>query len=399
MARKRGSSDLPSLVVIRVVAGLGAAAMAVALLARAHPLEAFLDAPFHYAYRGLEWVRPLPAPAMRAVAVAMAASGVALALGIRTRIAAAVTTLLGTYFFLLDSLYYESTVYFVLLVLALFAIARGRMLLLLFRFQAACVYTFSGISKLDADWLSGRTFHVMAPRYPLYVAGSWAGLLFDLAVGPLLFVKRTRPFALAALVAFHVHNAIVFPMGLVPWIMLAAATVFLPPDYPRRLGLRLARPGSRWVRRSGRVARGAAVVWIAVQLVIPLRRLTADGEPYFDELGFRFTWAMRSRIKGAYADFEVHDRATGTRLRYAVGAGMPRDLAARIASDPHALWQAAREMARGRDVAVYADCWAWVNGRPAGRLVDPNVDLVKQRFPLFGTPAWVRRSPPPTPAP
>lgn len=395
MGRERGSTELPSLVVLRAVAGLGAAALAIALLARVRPFESFLDAPFHYSYRGLEWIPQLPPVAMRALAVLLTASGIAMAAGIRARVTAAITALVAAYFFFLDSLYYESTEYFCVLVLALLAIARGRLLLLLLRFQVACVYAFSGLSKLDADWLSGRTFHAMAPHYRLYVVASWAGLLFDLAIGPLLFVRKTRPFALIALVLFHVHNAIVFEMGLVPWIMLAAATVFLPPDWPRRLGLHLARSRPR---RAGAVARALAVTWIAVQLVIPLRRITADGDPYFDEIGFRFTWSMRSRIKGAYADFEVHDRETGRRLRYAVGGGLSKELAARIAADPHAIWQAARLMARGRDIAVYADGWAWVNGRPAGRLVDPSVDLVKQPFPLFGTPRWVRRSPEPTAA-
>jgi hypothetical protein len=333
---------------------------------------------------------------MRAVAGVVAASGIAMAAGIRTRITAAITALAAAYLFFLDTLYYESTAYFVVLVLALFAIARGLMLLFLLRFQVACVYAFSGLSKIDPDWLSGRTFRLMVPGHSLPVAASWAGLAFDLAIGPLLFVRRTRPFALVLLVGFHVHNAIVMPMGLVPWIMLAGATVFLPVDWPLRLGLRL---GRRRSPRAGGIARAAAIGWMTLQILLPLRRIASDGQPYFDENGFRFRWAMRSRMKGAYVDFEVYERATGRRLRYAVGSGLPRDLAARIAADPHAIWQAARMMAAGRDVAIRADGWAWLNGRPAGRLVDPSVDLVKESFPLFGTPRWVRRSPEPGPAP
>jgi vitamin K-dependent gamma-carboxylase len=53
---------------------------------------------------------------------------------------------------------------------------------------------------------------------------------------------------------------------------------------------------------------------------------------------------------------------------------------------------ARRERRAGRDVAVYADVFAVLNGRPPRRLIDPNVDLARESDGL--TPkAWILPGP------
>ncbi len=385
-------NDVASLAVLRVVAGLALVVLAIFLSFGLKPFDGYLGTSTHFAYRGLEWVKPLPPLGLRFVALVLGLSAGAMVIGWRTRITTKVAAVTTAYLFFLDCAYYESTAYLGVLLLAILAFApSGRLLLV--RFQVACVYVFSGISKWNADWLSGRTLRTMAPSHPVDPSVmAIGGMLFDIAIVPLLLVRRTRAIAFVALALFHVHNALVLELGAVPWLMLAASTVFLSPSWPRRLAPSLFRhcPAREVTRGGWRLP--VALAWISVQLVVPLRRHVVQGDPYFTESGFHFTWALRSRQKSSVAELVAVDRKTGARERLPIARDIPAPQAARVAGDPYAIWQSAQRLAMNRDVEVHADAWVALNGASSVRLVDPNVDLTKVRYPLVGSPCWVRSS-------
>ena len=52
---------------------------------------------------------------------------------------------------------------------------------------------------------------------------------------------RTRRYAYAAVIGFHLVTGALFPIGMFPYIMAASALVFFPPDWPRKLFARLSR--------------------------------------------------------------------------------------------------------------------------------------------------------------
>ena len=56
-------------------------------------------------------------------------------------------------------------------------------------------------------------------------AMSWAGAAYDLGIVAALLCARTRPLAYAMVVVFHVATALLFPIGLFPWLMVVATTV------------------------------------------------------------------------------------------------------------------------------------------------------------------------------
>ena len=74
---------------------------------------------------------------------------------------------------------------------------------------------------------------------------SYGGLLFDLAVVPLLLWKRTRLQAFLAAVVFHLCNALLFEfsIGVFPWMMIAATLMFFDPSWPRMRLSRRTRSG------------------------------------------------------------------------------------------------------------------------------------------------------------
>jgi hypothetical protein len=404
-------------VVVRVAAGIGAAAFAVAVLCGHSALRGYLDGPLQFPYRGFEWVRPVSPGIMRLVLAGMVLSSLAMAAGWHYRIASALTAIAAAYFFFLDSAYFQSTAWFTVLMLGLLTFlpahhlcaldvprirrpGRGaRLALLLVRFQVGVVYVCSGIAKLNMDFLSGRTLRVMCPDYLLarwfppnitFQFASVVGTLFDLVIVPLLVWSRTRRAAWVALVLFHLHNALTLPVGVVPWSMLVASTVFLPPHWPRRLRLPMP-PATFDGSPVTRPTLFIAAAWMCFQLVLPLRHWLYPGNPHFTEIGFHYSWALRSRRKSTHTELRVVDRVTGKEERMAFDEGLHPIQAARAAGDPYAVWWRAQRLADRRSVAVYADSWVSLNGWPPARLIDPNVDLVAQPFPLLGVPAWVRR--------
>ena len=148
--------------------------------------------------------------------------------------------------------------------------ARGWVWLL--RFQVGVVYAFAGLAKLQPDWLLralplelwvparagvpvlGRLAEIDAVPHALAVAGA----AFDCLIVPLLLWRRTRLPAWMALVAFHVCTWALFPIGVFPWLMIGASTVFFEPDWPRRLLARFA--GRRLGARVAPVRRSCALL-------------------------------------------------------------------------------------------------------------------------------------------
>jgi vitamin K-dependent gamma-carboxylase len=427
--------DLAWLVVLRIAAGLGALVVPPLFWRWPHLFDGFLSSGIQIPYPLLYWIVPLPGFGMRLLLILCMIAGLAVILGLCYRIAALVLFAILSYHFLLDSSYYQSTTYLLVLLTGLLALSpahhllafdaqrippaqRGRssgLFLALFRFQLAAVYFFAGIAKLDADWLAGHTLSVMVPQQRLVamsssllsphgaaVVMSWLGLWFDLLIAPGLLLRRTRTFAIGALLLFHLHNAHTFRLAHLPWGMLFLATVFLEPDWPRRLlkytphWLKL--PPSPPSRATPRWAVAVAVLYCAVQTVVPLRKWFYPGNAYFTECGFPFSWAMRSRVKSSFTQLLIVDQQTGQKELIPLSHGMHNMQARRAQGDPHAIWWLSQQLATqarhaGRDIAVYARSEVTLNGSPFTPFVAPDVDLSQADFPLLGVPSWLTLQP------
>ena len=95
------------------------------------------------------------------------------------------------------------------------------------------------LDSVDTDaWLPNRAdLPLLGPVLELPMTPwifSYGGLALDLFAWPALAFRRTRAVALLLLFSFHLLNATLFNIGIFPWMMLAATTVFLEPDWPRR---------------------------------------------------------------------------------------------------------------------------------------------------------------------
>lgn len=395
--------DAAGLAAFRVLFGLLCTVSAVRFVARGWVESIYLQPEFHFRYAGFSWI-PEPSEAgLYALFGAMALAGLGIASGVLYRLSAAVWLGAFVWVELLEEATYLNHYYLMtllgVLVLAL-PLHRGPRLPAwmgwLLRGQIAIVYVFAGLAKLTPDWLAGEPLHtwlrpmgdipVLGPLLVLpgtAVAMAWAGTLYDLSIPLLLSARRTRALGFAAVVAFHVATWLLFPIGVFPWLMIAASTLFFAPSWPRRLlGARWDRVAWRGAAPGPRPPLGPALAagWLLLQVVLPLRHLGLPGDVAWTGRGFRFSWRVMLVEKTGLVEFRLVDRASGATRRVSPRADLTPQQYKMLCTEQELIAEyarhlAAEERAAGRDVAVYADALISLNGRPRARAVDPSVDL------------------------
>jgi len=129
---------------------------------------------------------------------------------------------------------------------------------------------------------------------------------------------------------------------------------------------------------------GFIMVWIGIQIAVPLRYLFYPGNVHWTEQGQRFSWMMKLRDKDAEARFTVRDPASGRQWRVSPERYLKRRQVGEMESRPDMLLQFAHHLARVWEkergisgVEVRARVCASLNGRKAELLIDPERDLAR----------------------
>lgn len=429
-ARDRSSEpiDGASLAIFRIVFGIVGVVSMARLVSYGWVRSLYADPEHHLRYPAMAWVPTPGLVGMYVLVGAISLASFAIALGWHTRVAAGgFFVLFGWLEFIEVSTYLNHYWFMTLAALLLIVAPTDTWLALrptqrrvaagwvwLFRFQVGIVYVFAGLAKLQPDWLQ---FHVplrlwLPARSNLPVFGpllerattamlfSWAGAIFDCTIVALLLWRRTRPLAWVGLVAFHVATWVLFPIGVFPWLMIGASTVFFEPSWPRTLVARwrpVAPVDVFPAQPRGRRAWWAAGVWIALMLAIPARALLIPGESVWTSEGYRFSWNVLLSEKGADLRFRVLELSTGkVTLETAEELFTPLQWKV-MSTEPELIRQAAHLIAArhaevGQKVAVYADAYVSLNGRASAQLIDPTVDLAAEPYRPFGQP-WILPAP------
>lgn len=129
---------------------------------------------------------------------------------------------------------------------------------------------------------------------------------------------------------------------------------------------------------------GFVAVWLAIQVLVPLRHLLYPGNVSWTEEGHRFAWQMKLRDKDAEATFLVRDPASGREWRVEPRRYLARHQVGEMESRPDMILQFAHHLARVwaeqrkvPGVEVRARVCASLNGRKAALLIDPERDLAR----------------------
>lgn len=454
--------DVAWLAAYRVMFGLALAVSMERFLAYGW-VDTLLVAPrFRFHYWGFEGVAPLSSSAMRVLFWGLVVLALAVAAGLAFRVTAPLFAAGLTYVQLIDVSTYLNHYYLAGLLAWLLAVSpasrawsldawlRARWnarapkrreevataWLWLFRVQVGVVYVFAGLAKLQSDWLlHGQPLGIwLGARTSLPVLGalftmpgvplvmSWFGFVFDTTVVLWLSWKKTRLWAYAVVVGFHVLTRLLFDIGMFPIIMSISALVFFSPGWPRVLAKRGAPVDDvSSVRRlppdvilpDVRSARGLLAVRAAlvlgalyalVQIAMPLRCHLYGGNVLWHEQGMRFSWRVMVRAKGGATTFLVREKATGHVFHVS-----PRDYLTpyqenEMASQPDLVLQLAHHVRsdferRGHGpVEVRAESQVSLNGRRGALLVDPEIDLSTVSDGLARA-SWIRPAPTEAPPP
>ncbi|MFW5920568.1 MAG: HTTM domain-containing protein [Polyangiales bacterium] len=419
-------TDAASAAAFRVLFGLVMFVASTRYLVNGWVERFFVEPSTHLKYWGFGWVQVLPPEVMHGAFVALAVLSLMVAAGLFYRFAIAAFFLLFTYVELIDASYYLNHYYLVSLLAGLMivlplnrawsldALRRPEIrsgtlpawVLWLLRFQVATVYAYAAIAKVGPDWLlHGQPLGIwLAARTDTPIIGpwldlpgvalalSWAGFLNDALAVPGLLWRRTRPYAFAMIVVFHVMTGVFFNIGMFPVIMITAATVLLSPSWPRtllrRLGVdaRAPVPGEAPLSspsRRFRVGLALAAAFCAVQLLVPLRSLAYPGDVLWGEQGMRWSWKVMVREKNGSVTYHVRDPRTDRRWQVSPGEYLTRTQQREMSGQPDLILQLAHRIEddfreRGHDdVEVRAETRVSLNGRRAQPLVDPEVDLTR----------------------
>lgn len=418
-----------SLAVFRAVFGLMLFGSVVRFWAKGWIEELYIRPSFFFHYWGFEWVQPL-GQWTYLLFVVCGLSALAFALGWRYRLASVVLFLSFTYIELMDKTNYLNHYYFVSLVLFLmmflpaqanFSLDARRNPSLAARFvprwtlgsirlMMGIVYVYAGLAKLNSDWLvEAMPLRLWLPaKNDLWLLGpllnktwvayffSYFGAVYDLTIPFFLLNRKTRPWAYAAVVVFHIATYILFPIGMFPFIMVGAALVFFDSAQAdaalRRVG-RFARflplaAGTKCITFAPRAKMALwalLLVFFSIQVLFPWRYLLMPGELFWTEEGYRFSWRVMLMEKMGYAQFVVRDAESGKVVMVNNNDFLTKNQEKMMATQADFIVQYAHLLrdhyrAQGfRQPEVHATIYVSLNGRRSRLYVDPAVNLADER--------------------
>ncbi|WOI23063.1 HTTM domain-containing protein [Nonlabens ulvanivorans] len=399
----------------------------------------YITPQFHFSYYGFDWVKPLGSFTYLLFTICGIAAFF-IAIGFKYRLSIILFFLSFTYIEFMDKTTYLNHYYFISLLSFLmiflpanrhFSIDHPKATDLILKTPTipqwsidsiklllSIVYFYAGLAKINSDWLlKAMPLKIWLPsKYDLpflgnlmqqewvHYAFSWTGMLYDLLIPFLLLYKKTRLWAFIAVVIFHVLTRVLFPIGMFPFIMIVSALVFFDSSLHEKIIAYLRRflsplstllgPLSRkrtnnkpFVIKYQKVIIPVLVIFFTIQLVLPWRYLAYPGELFWTEEGYRFSWRVMLMEKMGNTQFKIVD-GSGQSFYVQNDDFLTSFQEKQMSFQPDFILEYAHFLgdhysSQGyKDVKVYVDCYAALNGRTSRRLVDPKANLyqIKDSF-------------------
>lgn len=427
------TSPVP-LAIFRIALGVLLFAGVVRFWAKGWIEDLYITPKYYFPFYGLEFVRPWG----EYTYILFALCGIAallVALGLFYRVASIVLFSSFSYIELIDKSTYLNHYYFISMVclLMIFLPAHCCLSLDVYRnkrlaasaIPAWCtdavklfvcmLYFFAGLAKINSDWLlHALPLKIWLPAkndLPLIglalnytwvaYAFSWIGCCYDLSIPFLLWNRRTRPYAYLVVVGFHILTAILFPIGMFPYVMIATALIFFSPEFFQRIIARFS-PGQHIGADGGRLAYsltaqrglyGFLILFFVVQVLLPFRYLAYPGNLFWTEQGYRFSWRVMLMEKAGSAEFTVRD-AQGHQVMVDNKAFLTTLQEKMMATQPDMILQYAHILRdhytrQGfQDPEVYVDSYVTLNGRLGKPMVHPQTNLARLQESFYTKP-WI----------
>ena len=389
-----------------------------------------VDPTYTFSHIGMEWLQPLPGYGMYFYFATMGILGLLVMIGYKYRWSIGLYTLLWAGAYFMQKTSYNNHYYLLLLVcLMMFFLPANRYASVdakqnpsirkltmpawcswVMILQITIVYFYATLAKFYPGWLSGTFVHnllnnsvsnptlndIMTQKW-FYLFITYAGMVFDLSVVPLMLFKRTRTIAFVASLIFHIFNSITLQIGIFPFFALSFAVFFYPPDTMRKLFFKkkpFAEDAGKPTDESKSILLFFFVPYLIIQLLLPLRHYLIKGDVLLTEEGHRLSWRMMLRSRGGYTTFKIVDKKTGNKLYFDLHRVFTHKQISSMETKPDMIWQTAQYIHKhfakqGVDAAVYANTSVNINSGPYVTLIDPNVDLAAAKWDYFFHCDWI----------
>jgi hypothetical protein len=283
------------------------------------------------------------------------------------------------------------------------------------------VYLYAGLAKLNSEWLlEGMPLKIWLPtkddlpmigflfRYDWMIyLFAWGGALYDLIIPFLLLNRKTRGLGFTMVVFFHLLTAILFPIGMFPYLMIFSALIFFNFQFHKKTidGLRqilniknrkihLIQNTSFRHSLINRVKIGILVLFFLIQIGLPFRHMLYPGNLFWTEEGYRWSWRVMLMEKAGNAQFKIVDNASGSWFYVNNEDFLTSFQEKQMATQPDFILQYAHFLNKHfskqdtRDFSIFVDCFVALNGRKSTRFIDPEFDLTKG-YESFAHKSWI----------
>ncbi|MEL7145900.1 MAG: HTTM domain-containing protein [Bacteroidota bacterium] len=421
--------SIAPLVVLRIVFG---SLMLFSMIRYAQKswIEALYVLPtYHFSF--LSWLKPAEESGMYVVFIIMGFNALCIILGLFYRVNVVSLLILFVYTELLDKTYYLNHYYLVSLLLFWMCIVPAHRsysidrfifpairsercanwCILIFKVQLSIVYFFAGLAKVNPDWLlQGQPLATWLPgKYQLPILGSlmhykmtalifsWAGCIYDLTIWIFLLISRTRGIAYIAVLGFHILTGILFPrIGMFPYIMMTTTIIFFSETWHQRVLSYLpfytkmpAQSAKSVIATTSRpIASSLLIVYVIVQLLLPLRYLQYDGNLFWHEQGYRFSWRVMLMEKNGYTAILVKDPKKGTQKEIRQEDYLTPFQRQQMKSQPDMIYQFAQHVGdefsktNGYHPEIYVKSRLSLNGRRSQPFTDETMNIYQLTDPM-----------------
>lgn len=439
-----------SLAVFRIVFGVLMLFSVLRSMLKGWVKTLYIDPTYYFTYYGFEWVKPLGSVGMYLLFGVMIISLLGIILGLYYRLNTSLFFIAFTYVELIDKSNYLNHYYLISLISFLlifipthsyFSLDCLRKPALLtkkinlwsvdiLKIQIGMVYVFAGLAKLNSDWLlEALPLKIWLPakaNVPLIGSWflyeevaylfSWFGAIYDLLIVFFLLYKPTRLFAYALVIIFHILTAILFPIGVFPYVMIGLTLIFFSPDFHQKIIAKiqillrkigrfdnvLKKPKLSLPNKSEIISKKLSREWIGIglslyliwQLALPFRHLLYPDKLFWTEEGYRFSWRVMLMEKAGQAFFYVKDLNTNSVEEVRNSDYLTPHQEQMMATQPDMILQFAHYLKevyarKGiTNIAITTECYVTLNGRMSQLLIDPNTDLTRENE-GFGHKDWI----------
>ena len=389
----------------------------------------YLEPKFHFSYYGFDWVKPL-GEFTYILFIICGLSALFVSIGFKYRFSIITFFLSFTYIELMDKTTYLNHYYFISILsfLMIFLPAdkffsvdnlkRKNYFAKIPKWTIDCikvlisiVYIYAGLAKINSDWLlKAMPLKIWLPsKYDIPIIGdyllqqewvhylmSWSGMIYDLSIPFLLLYKKTRVFAFILVIIFHLFTAVLFPIGMFPYIMIVASLIFFDSKFHNKIihliQLTLSPLKKYNIEKvekfkyfNSKLITSIVMIFLIIQIIFPFRFVLYPGNLFWNEEGYRFSWRVMLMEKMGYTTFKIVDGVSNKYFYVDNKDFLTPFQEKQMSFQPDFIIEYAHFLGHHftlqghKNIEVYADSFVALNGRRSKRFIDPNINLMKEK--------------------